>query len=116
MFVIFGWERAVKPLETILKVNCYHCQNHAGWSIWKETEWFSLFFIKVLPFINKYYLSCDICGDSVHLTSEQAKHAMNRNKRSKTLHDNLVENIESHQFNQLTEGQIVYRKAQFENR
>jgi hypothetical protein len=41
---------------------------------------------------------------------------MNRNKRSKTLHDNLVENIESHQFNQLTEGQIVYRKAQFENR
>lgn len=116
MFVIFGWEKSLKPLESILKINCYHCQNNASWSVWKETEWVSLFFVKIFPFINKYHLSCDVCGDAFLLNKEQARQSLSSQKRTKNLHDKLVSMIENHQFEELTQGQIIYRKAQFENR
>lgn len=116
MFVIFGWEKSVKPIESIMKTSCYHCQNHSGWSVWKETEWVSLFFVKILPFINKYHLGCDVCGDSVVLKDNEARDALNQKRRSQELHDELVSKIEKHQFQSLSEGQISYRKAQLESR
>ena len=116
MFIIFCWEKTVNPLESILKNNCYHCRNHSSWSIWKESEWLSLFFIKVFPFNSKYHLGCDVCGDAIPLSTCQAKDSLNSSKRTHSLYNQLILSIESHQFSNLTEGQIIYRKAQFENR
>jgi len=112
MFVIFGWEKTIKPIESVLTTHCYHCNNHAGWSIWKESEWLSLFFIRILPFLSKYYIRCDICGDAADLETSMAKKGLSSSKRTQELHDAFLKFIEEHQFEGLTEGQILYKKAQ----
>jgi hypothetical protein len=116
MFIIFGWEKVVKPMDSILSTYCFHCKNKSTWSIWKETEWASLFFIRVFPFMTKYHISCDICGDSKALKEKKAKHALNPNKRTSALHDELVSMIENHQLQGLSEMQIEYRRMQRSNR
>jgi hypothetical protein len=116
MFIIFGWEKTVKPVESVLNTDCFQCRNISKWSIWRETEWVSLFFIKVIPFRNQYHLVCNICNDSVKLSSAMAKDALSPNKRTQELHDLLVKSIEEHQFAGLTETQILFRKSQFQRK
>jgi len=116
MFIIFGWEKIFKPLESLLKTHCFQCKKNTNWSLWKETEWLSLFFINIFPFINKHHISCDICGDSTILINKFAKIVIKPEERNEQLHDDLVELIESHQFSSMTEGQITYQKSQIENR
>ena len=116
MFVIFGWEKTLKPIESLITTNCYHCDNISGWSLWKEIEWLSLFFIKVLPFMSKYHLSCDICNSSLVLDKKIATSALNKKYRNDALHSELLSKIEKHQFPDLTEGQITFKKAQFKNK
>lgn len=111
MFVIFGWDKLIKPIESVLKTQCYHCSNESKWSIWKETEWVSLFFINVIPFNNKYRISCDICGDGTELSSSLAKKSLKPSQRCHVLHDELINIIESYQFEGFTEGQINYHKS-----
>jgi len=115
MFIIFGWEKSIKPIESVLKTKCYHCNNESKWSIWKETEWVSLFFINVIPFKNKYFISCDICGDLTELATSIAKRALTPSQRNEALHDDLINIIEGFQFEGFTEGQINYHKSQKEN-
>ena len=116
MFVIFGWEKTAKPIESVLKAECFHCKNLSGWDVWKETEWISLFFIKLIPFLNKYYLVCSICNDSISLPNSLAREILNPNNRTTELHDSLVKSIEKHQFEGMTETQIEYWKSKFANK
>ena len=115
MFIIFGWEREFKRLDNIMHLDCYSCQNHTQWSILKETEWVSLFFIKVLPIINNYYVACT-CGDATKISSQQAKMALTPTTRTQKLHDELVKKIEEKQFGGLTDAQIQFRKTNFERK
>lgn len=116
MFVIFGWSKTAKPVESVLKTECFHCKNLSGWSVWKETEWISLFFIKVIPFLSKYHLVCSICNDSIPLSNSFAKEILNPKKRTDELHDTLVESIEKYQFEGMTETQKQYWKSKFSNK
>lgn len=113
MFIIFGWDKTIKQVESVLKTECFHCKNMAGWSIWKETEWISLFFIKVIPFRSRYYLVCNICNDSISISNSLANEILNPEKRTTELHDLLVKGIEEHQFQGMTETQIEYWKSKF---
>ncbi len=111
MFIIFGWQTTSKPVESVLKTECYHCKNMAGWSIWKETFWLELFFIRLIPINSKYRLACNICGDSVSLPDNMARDALNPNKRTQELHDQFLKIIEEHQFSGMTETQRDYWKS-----
>lgn len=115
MFIIFGWEKTVRPLESLITTNCYHCDNVSSWSLWKETQWLSLFFIKVLPFSSKHHLCCDICSNSVPLNNSLATSTLSKSNRNEALHAELLSKIEQHQFVGLTEGQISFKKAQSRN-
>lgn len=114
MFVIFGWEKTVKPLETLLTTDCRRCQNHARWNIWQQTEWVSLFFIRLLPFKSRYYLACGICSDAVELSEKTCKRARNHRRlspaKSRDVYDQLIGEIEDHQYAGMTEGQRQYYK------
>lgn len=116
MFVIFGWEKTIKTVETVLSNECYHCKNHSKWSVWKETEWVSFFFIKMIPFLNRYYLACNTCNDSIRLANPVAKQVLNPAKRTSELHDELVKSINDHQFKGMTETQIRYWKSKYEEK
>ena len=113
MFVIFGWEKTSKPIESVLKTECFHCKNLSGWSVWRETEWISFFFIKLIPFLNKHHLVCNICNDSIKLSNSLARDILNPKKRTDELHDLLINSIEEHQFEGMTETQIGYWKSKF---
>ncbi len=110
MFVIFGWETTLKPVESVLKSYCYHCSNSASWTIWKENDWLSLYFLKVLPVTTKYRIACEICGDGCKLDSKLARKALNPRHRNQKLHDEVLAKLEDHQFEGLTEVQKEYRK------
>jgi len=114
MFIIFGWAKSVKPVESVLKSNCYKCLNNAGWTVWKDTDWVSLFFIKVLPVNSNYRLACDICQDSLSLSGSEAIQTLDQDRRNRHLHDALISKIEKHQFRNMTDNQIKYRKAKFD--
>lgn len=114
MFIIFGWGTTSKALEQVLSTTCMHCKNNSTWSIWKETEWVTLFFVKVLPLFSRHYLACDICADTLKLSAQTANAALTPKARTQELHDDIVRQIEQHQCHGLTERQIHFRKNEIE--
>ena len=41
------------------------------WLLKKSSQWFSLFFIPLIPFGSKHFMQCPICGEAEHLSKEQ---------------------------------------------
>ena len=116
MLIVFGWDKTLKPVESLLKTHCFHCNNDAKWSLWKETEWVSFFFINLIPFNNKYHLACEICGDGTEIPVPLAKKIVKPSNRTQELHDEVLLTLEDYQFKDLTEGQIAYRKGLYEQK
>lgn len=120
MFVIFGWQKTVEPKESLLKTDCHRCGKEVSWRIWHETEWVSLFFVRLLPLLTKHHLACEVCRDSLPLDAQTARRARNRHaldERARTqLHDDLLQRIEKHQLGGMTEGQRRYYKSTREQR
>lgn len=114
MIVVLGWQRTFEPRESLLKTHCHHCKNDVSWRVWHETEWVSLFFVRLLPFLRKYHLACEVCRDSVPLDAKTCRRARNRGALGETasreLHDSLVKLIEDHQYGGMTEGQKRYHR------
>lgn len=63
MFVIFGiGSPGSETFDTREYKNCDNCHNTSNWKVTKTTNYFSLFFINVLPVNSKYYHHCPICN------------------------------------------------------
>ena len=114
MFVVFGWDKTFKQRESLLKTHCHHCSSDVSWHIWHETEWVSLFFVRLIPLVTKYHLACEVCRNSLPLDAPTCRRARNRHaldaRTSRQLHDELVKRIEDHQYGGMTEGQRTYYK------
>lgn len=102
MFIIFGWDNKANPLESLLTTHCAHCQKQTGWTLWKDTTWGSLFFIRLLPIMDTYHLRCDGCGYTLKIPGTEAKAALDRQQRNQALHDHLVNLISQDQDQHLT--------------
>ncbi len=115
MFIIFGWKKTTKPLESLLTTDCHRCHNRSKWNIRQETEWVSLFFIRLFPFKNKYRLACEICGDSVLLAEKTCQQIRNHQKHSQAknqqVYNRLIQQVEDHQFAGMTQGQRQYYRG-----
>jgi hypothetical protein len=72
MPVIFGWGRkTVKQIGVVFKKLCNHCHNEEYWVLTKITTWFSLFFVPIIPYSTKYFLSCPVCKYGLDLNQKQ---------------------------------------------
>jgi hypothetical protein len=72
MFFIFGWGRqTIKNHGVVIKKHCSHCNNEDYWQLIKITTWFSLFFLPLIPYKNKYMLICPVCEYGIKLDSGQ---------------------------------------------
>lgn len=70
--IIFGFKQLAKLLATLSYV-CNNCRQPAAHRIFTRWNWFSLFFIPVIPLGGKrYFDTCIACGRTVRLTREQA--------------------------------------------
>ncbi len=74
MPIIFGWGRqTVKQIGIVFKNLCSHCKNEDHWVLTRITKWFTLFFIPVIPYSIKYFLSCPICQYGLVLDDGQVE-------------------------------------------
>lgn len=68
MFFVFGWGRQTrKNFGIVSKLKCDHCGNDDYWKLLRLTEWFTLFFIPVIPYSSEKYLLCPICEYGIKL-------------------------------------------------
>jgi len=72
--LIFGWgHQKVKDLGPVTKHNCEHCGNEELWTLHHISKWFTLFFIPIFPYDNKYILACPICTSGFEVDSDKFK-------------------------------------------
>lgn len=66
--LIFGWGHAkTKHYGPVQKQQCQNCFNEDYWSLYKQSTWFTLFFIPVFPYKSEYYFLCPICSQGLML-------------------------------------------------
>lgn len=69
---IFGWNHQTrKNFGPTFKYKCSHCHNEEYWYLTRIITWFTLFFIPVIPYSVKYFLSCSICSYGLVLDQKQ---------------------------------------------
>lgn len=69
---IFGWgHQTIKSIGVVFKNLCNHCHNEEYWIMTRIMTWFTLFFIPVIPYETKYFLSCPICKYGLTLDDKQ---------------------------------------------
>jgi len=70
--IIFGWgHQTTKNFGPTFKNHCGHCNNDEYFALNRIMTWFTLFFIPVIPYSIKYFLSCPICQYGLVLNDEQ---------------------------------------------
>ncbi|MCL3781195.1 zinc-ribbon domain-containing protein [Prolixibacteraceae bacterium JC049] len=74
MFILFGLDSKIS--DTFAGENgwCTHCNNSIRWHYYKQTNWFSLFFIPVIPFQKKFYKACPICKQTIEIYQQEFGH------------------------------------------
>lgn len=71
MFIIWGTRVISKIFGQPVTLFCPHCNNTSQWQLIKRTNWFTLFFIPLIPFSSKYSLTCPICQASKSLEKHE---------------------------------------------
>lgn len=101
MIIIFGWLKEYSRQYGFVKPYCYNCGQKTLWILQKETEWISFFAVKTIPFIFKYSVFCERCGDKVDIPAPT--YLTYRNK-----HPQLQNHIEITQLGRKTSVQQIY--------
>lgn len=73
MFIIWGF-RDSEDVLGYLKVpyRCEHCNNVSNYKIFRRRNWFTLFWIPLIPVSTKYYIACPICNHGFNVPKEEA--------------------------------------------
>ena len=63
MLIVGGTRPKEKELGiTQQTYQCTHCNNVLNYKIFRRRNWFTLFWIPVIPLGTKYFISCPICN------------------------------------------------------
>jgi hypothetical protein len=110
---IFGWEKQTKPLGDVGNLYCFECKRAPHWVAVEESEWVTLFFLRVLKFSNKHRLHCDGCGWGLQLKSQEFKQVDRVMRKQDAIdgteiHSALSRHIENEQLAGKTPTQIKF--------
>jgi len=109
VFIIFGWVKETKEVGNGLSCYCYRCQRTRAWDHWKQTEWVSLFMVKLIPLIGKSHLVCSGCREGIAIDGPRT-----RDLGVKDRHGRLAEFLEDKQLANKSAVQKNYLLAQRE--
>ena len=74
MFLIWGSKHTRKVIGTVEKdFICKHCQNVTPYQIVKDTDWFTIYMMPVIPAISSYRAECPICNFGFDIDKKRAK-------------------------------------------
>ena len=63
MFIIWGTREKEKELGISQQsYQCTHCNNVSNYKIFRRKNWFTVFWIPIIPLSSKYFISCPICN------------------------------------------------------
>ncbi len=71
MFIIWGSRQTRKVFGSYEQARCGRCNNVVSWQLIKVTNWFTIFFIPIIPYSSRYFEQCPICSGAVSLTKEE---------------------------------------------
>lgn len=70
--IIFGWgHQTIKNFGITFKNYCSSCNNEDYWQLLRITTWFTLFFIPIIPYKQKYFLMCPVCEKGIYLKGDK---------------------------------------------
>jgi ribosomal protein S27AE len=70
MIFIFGFSPKEKIYGPVTERICPRCSNTRFWLLKSHENWFSLFFIPIIPVSKKHHIACPICGESEPVSAE----------------------------------------------
>jgi hypothetical protein len=76
MLIVFGFKTFVSRLATLL-MRCPLCGADAAHHIVRIRQFFTLFFIPVIPIRTKYRLGCTYCGKARLISKQDAEQLVN---------------------------------------
>jgi len=72
--IIFGWgHQTIKIFGPTFSYHCSHCDNEEYWVLTRCITWFTVFFIPIIPYSFKYFLSCPICQYGITPDNQQVE-------------------------------------------
>jgi zinc-ribbon family len=72
--ILFGWGKKTK--RTFGLVGPYHCVTCGRDSLFRlvrVVNWFTLFFVPVIPYSKEYFLVCPNCSKAIQLSKDNVK-------------------------------------------
>jgi hypothetical protein len=97
MLFLVGMDKKYELIEPLMTCHCQRCGEERQWSLYKETELASLFFITVWRFTPDYFLVCDVCQDMVKLSRMLGKQLVHMGSRDQKIHDEVEGLVIEHQ-------------------
>lgn len=72
MIVLFGFGHQTKKEYNMHDVtHCYRCNNLSNWVMSRQVDWFTLFFIPVIPYKTDYWIYCPICKNGYKISQQE---------------------------------------------
>ncbi len=73
--ILFGYKSKPKVLGEANKP-CKNCKRKTMHGLVKLTEWFTLYFIPIIPLTNELFVLCGRCGSKTKIEGEAKKAAL----------------------------------------
>ena len=83
MFIIWGSRHSSKVLAEIGHFNCSHCHNTVPFNFVKHIDWFTLYFVPIIPMHTEYWAECPICSYGLEIEKKRAKEILIELKEEK---------------------------------
>ncbi len=77
MFVVYGRKAFRKDLGYTHKVyHCPNCNNNKQYLVMRNRKFFTLYWIPLIPYSSKYYVTCPVCGAGYEVKKADALGSM----------------------------------------
>ena len=93
--LIYGWGKTTKKdFGDTYPITCSNCGNETFLKLSRIKTWFTLFFIPIIPYRSKHYLSCKVCDRGFEVKRKLVKQAKDLNEQTKKFNNYEIGNEE----------------------
>ena len=81
MFIVWGTRNTNKTLGSLAPIwECQHCHNASHYTVFARKQWFTLFWIPVIPLSSEYFVTCPICNYGRKVQKQEAMNMLEQYK------------------------------------
>lgn len=84
--IIWGFGKVTKNRNgDVMEKDCGYCNTTSMWKLTKNTTWFTLYFIPMIPYRVTYCVECPRCGSYIEISKDKFIEIKNDIKERKNL-------------------------------